>query len=376
MSMPQEVLDKFAALIEDEQAAIILDWRERVRRLPSARGLDELALEDAVGNLLDEIASSLVADEITPGGHQPFHSGPMHHASQRHELGFNIAELVVEYTILREVLQEFARTRGITLDGRPALVLHRVIDAAISASVQAYENEQLQRTEAQIQEKLSNLVHELKTPLSAAHTAAILLESKLSHESRLAVGTMLRILLRNCDRLEGLVLRVIQEDLRQEQDKAPLPDLDAGVFPLRPLVEGIIENMKSIAEKEQAALHNQIAEDLYIYGDDYLLAQVFQNLISNAIRYTSKGEVFIGAESLPDHTKIWVRDTGKGIEPKMHHRIFDRHVGDPARPGSTGLGLAIVRQIVEAHRGWIRVDSEPGRGSTFTIEIPPLPPAV
>jgi len=374
--MPQEVLDKFAALIEEEQNAVIVEWRERVRRLPSASGLDELALEDAVASLLDEIASSLMADEITPGGHQPFHSGPMHHASQRHELGFNIAELVVEYTILREVLQEFAQSRGITLEGRPAMVLNRVIDAAISASVQAYQKEQLQRTESQIQEKLSNLVHELKTPLAAAHTAAILLENKLSHESRLAVGTMLRILLRNCDRLECLVLRVIQEDLHREHVKASLPDLDAGAFPLRPLVEGVIENMKPIAEKESVALQNQVAEDLYIYGDDYLLAQVFQNLISNAIRYTTKGEVTVGAESMPDHTRMWVKDTGKGIEPKMQKRIFERHVGDPMSPGSTGLGLAIVRQIVEAHGGWIRVESELGRGSTFTIEIPPLPPAV
>jgi signal transduction histidine kinase len=375
-SMPQEVLDQFAALIEQEQDALILEWRERARRLPSASGLDELALEDAVGNLLDEIASSLMADEITPGGRQPFHSGPMHHAEQRHELGFNIAELVVEYTILREVLQEFAQARGLALDGRPSIVLHRVIDAAISASVQAYQNEQMQHTETQIEEKLSDLVHELKTPLSAAHTAAILLETKLSHESRLAVGTMVRILIRNCERLESLVLRVIQEDLRQEHLKGPLPELDAGVFPLRPLVEGVIENMKSIAEKEGVSFRNEVPDDLYVFGDDYLLAQVFQNLISNAVKYTPKGQVTIGAESSTDRTRMWVKDTGKGIEPRLQSRIFERHVGDPTRPGSTGLGLAIVRQIVEAHRGWIHVESEVGRGSTFTIEIPPLPPAV
>jgi two-component system phosphate regulon sensor histidine kinase PhoR len=255
------------------------------------------------------------------------------------------------------------------------MVLHRVIDAAISASVQAYQNQQIQRTEGQIQEKLSNLVHELKTPLSAAHTAAILLESKLSHESRLAVATMVRILLRNFDRLEALVLRVIQQDLRHEQVKSALPELDAAVFALRPLVEGVTENLKLISDKEGVLLRNEVSEDLYVFGDDYLLAQVFQNLISNAIKYTPKGEVVIRAESKPDHTRIWVKDTGRGIEPKMQKRIFERHVGDPARPGSTGLGLAIVRQIVEAHQGRIHVESEVGKGSTFIIEIPPPPPA-
>jgi two-component system phosphate regulon sensor histidine kinase PhoR len=299
----------------------------------------------------------------------------MHHAVQRHDLGFNIAELVVEYTILREVLQEFALRKRLSLDGRPGMVLHRVIDAAISASVQAYERQQALQTEKRIQERLSYLVHELKTPLSAAHTAAILLESKLSDESRLAVGTMLRILLRNCERLQVLVLRVIEENLVHDSMRTPAVELDAGVFQLRPLVEGVIENVRPISESEGISIHSEIPDDLYIFADDFLIAQVFQNLISNALKYTPKGDVVIGAESTIECTRMWVRDTGTGIDPKMIKHIFEERVHDPGRPGSTGLGLAIVRQIVEAHRGSIRVESEIGKGATFIVEIPPLPPA-
>jgi len=255
------------------------------------------------------------------------------------------------------------------------MVLHRVIDAAVSASVQAYEKEQTQETERRIQEKLSYLVHELKTPLSAAHTAAILLESKLSRESRTAVETMLRILLRNCERLETLVLRVIEENVHHEKLQAPTVELDAGVFNLRPLVEGVLENVRPISESKNISIRNEIPKDLYVYGDDFLIAQVFLNLISNALEYTPEGAVTVGAEATGDHTKMWVKDTGKGIDPKMLDRVFDPTVGDPGRPRSTGLGLTIVKQVVEAHRGAIRVESELGKGSTFIIEIPPLPPA-
>jgi signal transduction histidine kinase len=249
-----------------------------------------------------------------------------------------------------------------------------VIDAAISASVQAYEREQVKRTGQQVQERLAYLVHELKTPLSAAHTAAMLLENRLSKDALKGVGTMLHILLRNCERLEAMVLKVIEENVA-----SPSRDnehLDPGVFQLRPLVQGILENVRSIVENESISVRNEVPEDLYIYADDFLMSQVIQNLLSNALKYTPKGEVVVGAESKAEHALLWVQDTGTGIEPQMLDRIFQKNVGDPDRPESTGLGLAIVQKIVEAHRGKIHVESTVGQGSRFVIELPPLPAAV
>jgi hypothetical protein len=120
-----QVLDHLAALIDSEQKEIIRTWQDRVRQLPSAEGLDELALQDSVADLLDEIATTMLADREIGFGQRPFHSGPMHHASQRHELGFNIGELVIEYMVLREILQEFAQSRNIALDNNAGIVLHR-----------------------------------------------------------------------------------------------------------------------------------------------------------------------------------------------------------------------------------------------------------
>jgi DNA topoisomerase VI subunit B len=106
------------------------------------------------------------------------------------------------------------------------------------------------------------------------------------------------------------------------------------------------------------------------------LVQVFTNIIENAIKHSPKaGEVRIAAASEKGIAKIAVSDQGAGIAPKEAQRIFERFYQiDKSRKSAagrgTGLGLPIAKQIVEAHKGTIRVDSKPGSGSTFTVELP------
>ena len=103
-----------------------------------------------------------------------------------------------------------------------------------------------------------------------------------------------------------------------------------------------------------------------------LLGQVFQNLVSNALRYTTRGQIAIGAQSIDEGQTVrcWVSDTGTGIEPDRLGRVFDKLETDADRKGGMGLGLAIVRQVVEAHGGKVFVESELGKGSTFTFLVP------
>ncbi len=122
--------------------------------------------------------------------------------------------------------------------------------------------------------------------------------------------------------------------------------------------------------------HTEVSAELRIYGEQRALRQVLANLISNAIKYTSDlGRVSVAVE--PDaegHLLIGVSDTGIGIAEKDILAIFDPYVRlDSARQqeaGGTGLGLSIVKTLVEMHDGEIRVESEPGRGSTFTVVLP------
>jgi len=105
-----------------------------------------------------------------------------------------------------------------------------------------------------------------------------------------------------------------------------------------------------------------------IVADAPLMAEVFQNLISNAIRYTHHGRISVGAQRIGNTVECWVEDSGKGVEPKRIERIFEKFETD-SNDGQ-GLGLAIVKKIVEAHGGNVGVTSEFGKGSRFYFVIP------
>ena len=122
-----------------------------------------------------------------------------------------------------------------------------------------------------------------------------------------------------------------------------------------------------------------LADPAVVLGDRDRLRQLLTNLVENAIRYTPPpGEIQVAVRRRGERAELVVSDTGIGIAPEHQARVFERFYRvDAARTrslGGTGLGLAIVRQIAEAHGGSVRLESELGRGSAFTVEIPLAPP--
>src|ERR1051326_133657 len=110
-------------------------------------------------------------------------------------------------------------------------------------------------------------------------------------------------------------------------------------------------------------------------GDKELITRMILNLLDNAVKYTpAGGEISLALTRQNGNAEIVVRDTGIGIAVMDRKRVFDRFYRvDKARSralGGAGLGLSIVRWIVEVHGGEIRIDSAPGRGSTFTVDLP------
>ena len=141
---------------------------------------------------------------------------------------------------------------------------------------------------------------------------------------------------------------------------------------LWPLIESIFHDLRPVAQTTGTRLTNQVADDMVVYADAGLLRRVFQNLIANAIKYTPKGEIVVGACELvaEGFVECFVNDNGRGIPEGMVAKIFDKGETDQEREGGMGLGLAIVKTFAEAHDGKVTVDSKEGIGSTFRFSLP------
>ena len=141
------------------------------------------------------------------------------------------------------------------------------------------------------------------------------------------------------------------------------------------VVAGPIEQVSPAAMDKGVGLHLDHGSPITIQADEDMLLQLMLNLLDNAIRYTpSGGQVDVGWKMNGGQVELWVRDTGIGISHEHLPYLFDRFYRvDKARSrveGGVGLGLAISRWIAEAHGGSIRVESSPGKGSTFTVLLP------
>jgi len=143
------------------------------------------------------------------------------------------------------------------------------------------------------------------------------------------------------------------------------------------VVADAVDRLRSQAEKQGLSLTVDVAADIPpIIGDGERLARVVVNLLHNAVKFTpAGGSVHVWAGLAEGDVTVRVSDTGVGIAPEDLPRIFERfYKSDRARAsGGTGLGLAVVKHIVEAHGGTVSVESEQGRGSTFSFAIPASP---
>ena len=152
--------------------------------------------------------------------------------------------------------------------------------------------------------------------------------------------------------------------------------LEREVVQLDLLVEAVAAILESLAAEHGVTLEVNATEPVSVLGDEARLMQMVMNLLENAIHYTNPGgHVLIAVHAKHAQASLVVRDTGIGIAPEHQLYLFDRfYQVDSARIGAqgsnSGLGLAIVDWIVKAHGGSIRVESQVGQGSTFTVLLP------
>jgi PAS domain S-box-containing protein len=220
-------------------------------------------------------------------------------------------------------------------------------------------------------EFISTVSHELRTPMTAIKGYTDLLHGG-------AVGPLndnqthfLNIIKNNTGRLIALINDLLDIS-RIETGRIRF---EPALVKLGEIIAGVVEAMAARAQEQGLTLTYEVGSGLpEVMGDRERLYQVLTNLVGNAINYTPEGSVTVEANNVGMAVQVSVRDTGVGIDPEDISRIFDRfyRADDPVvqEASGTGLGLPIVKMFVEMHGGRVWVDSEKGKGSTFTFILP------
>lgn len=222
---------------------------------------------------------------------------------------------------------------------------------------------------------INNMTHEFKTPISTISLAAQMLQDSSIAKSPEMFSKLSGAIASETKRLRFQVDKVLQMSMFDNKNNASLKmkELDANE-----LISGIVNTFTVKVEQNGGKLTWQLdADDPFIYVDEMHFTNVVFNLMDNAVKYRKQDvplELEVRTWNSNDNFMLSVKDNGIGIRKEDLKKIFDKfyrvHTGNLHDVKGFGLGLAYVKQIVQAHKGTIRAESEIGVGTTFVIVLP------
>jgi signal transduction histidine kinase len=391
MDFSQTLIDKSDAIVEQWVAAVYQD-----EQIEATKELTFKAVRDSLPLVLKALAT--VLSESEKSDLQTVVDASLEHGLLRAEQGFEPAEIAREYRLLRFVI--FSLLEEDLLKGSPKEMLRAVrlidtvIDEAIARCFNSYTQGRLQELE-QVQsqlrltnqeltrlvraskDSLSHLAHELKTPLTSiiGYADLFLRQQRQKPEIKDTYSNLESI--ERVLRSGRLILRLINDTLDISRYDVGCMKLQPILSDVRKLINSVVEITEPLARSKELSLevdYDRAPKQVII--DALRVQQILTNLLSNAIRYTEFGSVRL--ECWQESEQKWaisVSDTGVGISPEAQKQIFKpyfRAVSNRQAQGSdgTGLGLAIVSRLVDLLHGEIKLVSQLGKGSTFTVILP------
>lgn len=378
---------------------IIETWVKAVRadsEIDSSKNLTFEAVHNGLPEVLGSVAT-LLTDAFSDEA-QEIREKALEHGHVRANQGFDLAEIVREYRILRNVLI-MALEPELTTGTVPEVIeairkIDSVLDDTVLLTLESYmeqrffllkqmhgqlllTNQELIRLIQNQKDDVSHLAHELKNPLNSIINFSSILLNKQKEHLHENEGTSLEI--RQMERIVSngrQILQLINSTLevsRQESSKIALSVAKVKVIPL---IQTVVDSLESNATaKELDVIIECSRAPQEIYTDSLRFQQILTNLLSNAIRYTDTGSITVSGYGVDEQRwAIAIKDTGRGIkeedQPKVFEPYFQVEEKEEKLPGSSGLGLSIVNKLVQMLQGKIELTSEVGQGSTFVVFFP------
>ena len=372
---------RMAAALRARKGSVLRRWENAVKKLlPHADSLTLCQLRDHLPQILDQTVEALGAS----------HGSPLNelvemtrsHGTMRFHQQFNVQELIVEYRVLRRILiEEINRGLGGKLKVGQVIVLNMGVDTALQHGVMAFINHQKEQLRAagEVQGRyLSYLSHDLRNNLNGCTLMLELLRQRLNGVQGFAedVADITAIQRSVAETIAGMDRILQAERLRREAVQPKVTKVD-----LHALTGDIMRQVARQAEYKGLALRVDLPAGATVESDRELITLALQNLVGNAVKYSSAGTVTIAGrpreDPVRDGWEISVRDDGPGIPPQQRDRLFEAFTrGDTHGQPGVGLGLAIAAQAAKLLGGRLTVESEIGRGSTFRFSIPGMRPQV
>ncbi|MGZ3782311.1 MAG: sensor histidine kinase [Pseudobdellovibrionaceae bacterium] len=358
---------------------IINKWETLVRKeVPEAEGKTSAVIVNSLAILINELVAELGRDQPSPELISESAMSRIHGAERAELSGYNIPQLLKEFSLLREILIDELHTHTLL-----TYEVHRLIDKAIDFVIsKASEQFVLVQNEAvknalRIAEQSNRdlelfaaiTAHDLKSPLATISEYLTIIKTEKESLTKEEYLKYVDIMERTSERLLSLIDSLLNYARISMQHK-PFKNVNTNE-----LVSDVLQNLSQLISIEKATF--KVAHLPLIKGDNVLLMQVFQNLVVNGIKFhgTKQPEIVISCEEKAHSWVFSVSDNGIGFDPQKKEEIFSlyKKLSETKAGAGFGIGLATCRKVVESHGGTIWAESTPGIGSTFYFEIPKEP---
>ena len=369
-----------AAAMRARADFIVPEWEIAVRStLPTADELTLQQLRNSLPSILEEMAEALASGK--PHATRELIEGSRSHGATRFHENYNIRELIVEYRLLRRiVIEHVSEALDGGMDARSNVALNMAIDTTLQVGVIAFTEHLQQRIRASTDTQskyLSFLSHDLRNHLNHAMLHLQLLAARLAKAPEYAksledIESIKRAILQTTSGMDQLLQA---EQLRQESAEVSVQRID-----LKHLLSEIANQSRHDAQSKGLKLDVDVPEGAQTNSDEALLTLVLQNLLGNAVKYSSSGTIRImarnGVEGKSTGWVLSISDEGPGIAPENLSNLFDAFKrGETHGQPGVGLGLTIAAQAARLLGGELAVESKLNVGSTFRLVLPSYAPA-